>query len=66
VGSLSCIAEENNLIVSLSITGGFVIVSVGMTTTFYILRNTDDEVRSKKLATLFVVQVRILFNFDEI
>ena len=48
-----------------SVTGGFVILFVGMSSTFYILRNIGREARRKKLTTLFVVQVGNSSNFHE-
>jgi phosphatidylinositol glycan class N len=36
-----------------------------MTSTFYVLRNTEGEARGKKLVTLFVLQVDNFSDFDE-
>ena len=48
-----------------SVTGGFVILFVGMSSKLYILRNIGREARRKKLTTLFVVQVGNSSNFHE-
>ncbi|KIM35184.1 hypothetical protein M413DRAFT_14705 [Hebeloma cylindrosporum] len=38
------------------VTGGFVILFVGISSTFYVLRGFESDARGKKLASLFVVQ----------
>ena len=47
-----------------SLTGGFVILFVGMTSTLYIL-HAEGGVRGKKFVALFVIQVDNFPNLDE-